>query len=565
MSSENPYKKYFKHTYMWIFYALVAIFSYTIVCIPVLSIIGINPLILYSLIIITAFCSLAALVFLFPLSLFIQKIRQNIPPLLLFFIAAIIFLIVTPLMSGPNRFILSGRFIKTQRFTTPSAVLITNVAYIDVHEGNTHNNQFILIRNGSITALGPMTRMPDVETERIINGSGMTALPGLIDARITLSQHGFFNATPFSFYKPVKNHIKKNAYTTLMSGVTTCVEAYGYGISSRLFKEAVNRGSLTGPKILISGAAFVPKKISLFDVLWQIPIHSDEVKIKQRIRAQSDKGIDIVIVSITTNTYTQKMHTAISNTINEARRFGKKVILETTDYTYAEQFLKTRATLISAPFHTINTAIQNNNTDILADFPIMPIPSVGTFFENPTNYTPTAHSIKDSFQRHFNSLYTMITGKNVYFHTYAHYTQTTFLHDSTHSPTSADTAALYRSLNKHGFPPVIASSGGTRGIPHGLLPFLIAYYVQSGIPAETILKNATIDNANRLGIGHITGSLEPYKAADIILVNGNPLDTITSILSAEYVIRDGIIFKEPSGTPSSGPSLTKTLERIFEL
>lgn len=48
----------------------------------------------------------------------------------------------------------------------------------------------------------------------------------------------------------------------------------------------------------------------------------------------------------------------------------------------------------------------------------------------------------------------------------------------------------------------------------------------TAIPAETVLRMATINNAKAMGIDKITGSLEVGKAADIIAIDTNNLETL---------------------------------------
>jgi len=63
----------------------------------------------------------------------------------------------------------------------------------------------------------------------------------------------------------------------------------------------------------------------------------------------------------------------------------------------------------------------------------------------------------------------------------------------------------------------------------------------AGIPAAAVLKAATINGANALGIEANLGSIEVGKLADLVVVNGNPLDDIKAARDVRFVVRDGVV------------------------
>jgi len=63
----------------------------------------------------------------------------------------------------------------------------------------------------------------------------------------------------------------------------------------------------------------------------------------------------------------------------------------------------------------------------------------------------------------------------------------------------------------------------------------LALLVELGIPPAEVLRMATLGSAEALGIAEDYGSLEPGKRADFVLLGGNPLDDITNTRRIEQV------------------------------
>ena len=69
------------------------------------------------------------------------------------------------------------------------------------------------------------------------------------------------------------------------------------------------------------------------------------------------------------------------------------------------------------------------------------------------------------------------------------------------------------------------------------------YMVEAGMPAIEAIQSATIVAADLADKADILGSLEPGKLADIIAVNGNPLEDIERMGDIGFVMKDGEIYK----------------------
>ena len=66
--------------------------------------------------------------------------------------------------------------------------------------------------------------------------------------------------------------------------------------------------------------------------------------------------------------------------------------------------------------------------------------------------------------------------------------------------------------------------------------------VHAGLPNIAVLKAATINGANALGIEDKIGSIEPGKLADIFVIKGNPFEDIKVTRNIKLVIKGGVIY-----------------------
>ena len=75
--------------------------------------------------------------------------------------------------------------------------------------------------------------------------------------------------------------------------------------------------------------------------------------------------------------------------------------------------------------------------------------------------------------------------------------------------------------------------------------------IQAGYPEEEALKALTVHPAEFLGIGHLTGTLEPGKIANVVLTSGKIFDEKSNVLK---IFVDGISFEVKKPTPPAKAS-----------
>jgi imidazolonepropionase-like amidohydrolase len=80
--------------------------------------------------------------------------------------------------------------------------------------------------------------------------------------------------------------------------------------------------------------------------------------------------------------------------------------------------------------------------------------------------------------------------------------------------------------------------------PHGSNALEFVYMVEAGMPELAAIRSATLTSAELLGAEDELGSISPGKLADIIAVNGNPLEDISLLQRVSFVMKDGRVVRQ---------------------
>lgn len=89
-------------------------------------------------------------------------------------------------------------------------------------------------------------------------------------------------------------------------------------------------------------------------------------------------------------------------------------------------------------------------------------------------------------------------------------------------------AQILPKANAAGVCLVLGDDYGAIFLPHGAYGEELVYYVKEiGIPTADVIRWATKNGADLMGRGHELGTVEVGKLADLLVVNGNPLEDVT--------------------------------------
>ena len=84
---------------------------------------------------------------------------------------------------------------------------------------------------------------------------------------------------------------------------------------------------------------------------------------------------------------------------------------------------------------------------------------------------------------------------------------------------------------------------GSDAMPAFTMHRELELYALAGIPNADVLRIATLGSARVIGVAEQTGSIEPGKAADLLLLDGNPLQDISAIRRGVLVMKGDTLYR----------------------
>jgi imidazolonepropionase-like amidohydrolase len=80
--------------------------------------------------------------------------------------------------------------------------------------------------------------------------------------------------------------------------------------------------------------------------------------------------------------------------------------------------------------------------------------------------------------------------------------------------------------------------------PHGDNGKQFAYMVEYGMTPMEAIQAATVHAAELIGWPETVGAIEAGRYADIIAVQGNPLEDVRLLENVAFVMKGGVVYKE---------------------
>ncbi|MES2796334.1 MAG: amidohydrolase family protein [Bacteroidota bacterium] len=362
--------------------------------------------------------------------------------------------------------------------------------------------------------------------DKTVDLKSKTIMPGLIDMHVHLESQ----TSKDQFQKRIANNMADNAFEaekyariTMMAGFTTVRDLGGSGANIAL-RNAINRGTVAGPRILTSGRTIATTgghgdpSNGLNEDLHVDPNNMTGVinspdDARKAIRQRYKDGADWIKITATGGVLSiakngkgpQFQADELEAIIATAKDYGFKVAAHAHGAEGMKRALRAGVTTIE-------------HGSLLDD------ECIALFKEKGAYLIPTiiaGRTAADSAK---------VPG---YYHPFV---AAKALEIGTQIQAAFGRA--YKAGVKIGF----GTDGGV--YPHGYNAKEFEYMVEGGMPMMECLKVATIGNADILDMKNEIGSIEKGKLADIIAVDSDPIADPKAMMKVSFVMKDGVIYKQ---------------------
>jgi imidazolonepropionase-like amidohydrolase len=401
---------------------------------------------------------------------------------------------------------------------TTGRTLIRAGHIVDVHTGSEPADQTIVVTGDRITTIAPTASTPKQPGDTEIDLRSLTVLPGLIDVHTHLTSEPNFDP-----YHELSTSVAKsaligahNAKVTLEAGFTTVRNVGADGYADVDLRDAINEGLVVGPHMQVSGPPLGITGGHCDENLLPIGYHLQGGGVADGIEAVQHKtretikyGADLIKICATggvlskgddpqASQYTLEEMQAI---VADAHRLGRRVAA----HAHGAQGILWAS---EAGVDSIEHGSYMNDEDIAM------MKKHGTYF------VPTAYLID-------------------------------WMQENGHLPPfylqkMKDVSAVEKSNAKKAIAAGIKVALGTDAAvyPHGLNAHELDVYVnQFGMKPLAALQTGTLNAADLMGWSDKVGSLEAGKWADIIAVNGDPLQDVRLLQHVSFVMKAGVVYK----------------------
>ena len=380
-----------------------------------------------------------------------------------------------------------------------------------------HEGWSVLVLGTRIAEVGPEVTAPAGATEIVLRGT--TLLPGLIEGHSHLLLHPY-NETSWTDQVLLESYAERvaratvHARATLMAGITTVRDlgSEGAGYSDVGLKQAIEKGVVPGPRMLVAGPALVatgsynPKGAPE----WSLPKGAEEADgqddLIRATRDQIGRGADWVKVYADYRwgpngearpTYTEQ---ELRLVVEVAESSGRRVVAHAS----------TPEGMLRAARAGVRT-IEHGDGGTLDIFELMAERGVGFC---PTLSAGEAISQYGGWRKGVDPEPARLQTKRASF-----------------------ALALTSGVSM--------CFGGDVGVyPHGDNVRELELMVEYGMTPLSALRAATSGNADILELPD-RGAISEGLLADMIAVRGNPAESIAALREVVLVMKDGRIVREP--------------------
>lgn len=378
--------------------------------------------------------------------------------------------------------------------------------------GRVLEDRVLGVRDGKF--VDPAGLPPD---EAEIDASGLTILPGLINAHVHFSLDGGADSVgALAREAPLTTAYKAalQAESTLRAGTTTVRDVGCSGAIGPFLKRAIDAGFVRGPRMLVSGACIV--MTGGHNRFIGIEVDGPDAA-RKAARQQLKLGADLIKVVATGGVitsgvepeYVQLTVEEMRAAVDEAHHCGKHA----ASHAQGEQGI---ANSLEAGVDTIEHGIYLTPAlvEVMLKRGAALVPTL----------TPMRRILLESDQLKLPD-YAVVKMRR----------------------TSEPWLESFRMAMEAGVPIVAGTDAGTPGNPHGSVAIEVKFMVEAGMSNEQALHSATDVAADVIGLGGKAGRIRNGHYADLIFVRGNPLERIGDLDNLCGVMKAGeVVWFDPS-------------------
>ena len=407
----------------------------------------------------------------------------------------------------------------------PETVAVRAGRLIDPKAGTVVPGAVILVEGGKVRAVGASVPIP--AGARVIDLSGLTVLPGLIDCHTHLVGDYVNDSDPLTELKEsAANRAFEsipNARVTLEAGFTTVRDVGTYrAFVDVAMRDAIAKGYFPGPRMFVAGAYLtitggggamsgdLAPDIGLpWDLRFGVADGVDQVR--QRVRDIAQHGVDVIKV-LATGAFlahgsdphaVEYSYEEIKAAVEEAAHKGLKVAAHAHSADGIKNAIRAGVASIEHGTYIDDEGIRlmkERGTYLVADIYDAEYIRQGKAVGIPSDFAakqPEADEIqRQNFQK------AVRAGVRIAFGT---------------------DASVY---------------------PHGLNARQFAWQVRYGQTPIEAIRSATVSASDLIGRDNNAGSLEPGRWADLIAVKGDPLADVRVLESVAFVMKEGKVYKD---------------------
>lgn len=423
-----------------------------------------------------------------------------------------------------------------EAWTAPS-IAVVGGRIIDGYGQPPIENGTVLIKGERIVAVGSKAEVAVPPGTRIIDASGRTVIPGMIEMHAHLITLGDGNYP--RWFKWLDDHKAKyplekvmeiSSRQLLASGITTAVDLGAPLEPSLQVRDKINKGQVMGPRLMVSGPWIIPKAAIFPDDSSRVVGYSAEAAAKAT-QANVDAGVDIIKAH---GDLTGEQYKAIADVAHKGK------ILVTAHINDEDAIWNAVKAHIDILQH-VGSAARPTYTDAMvkavvnSNIAVVPtaagsytLPSTVKFperLQDPILKTLTPPDIWDEIQDSLKDIRRVGYFGNM------------------------EKADVLReaSLKQWLTSGVRFGIGTDNGVPatfHTDAMVLIGQlYVSMGMTPMWVIDSMTRINAQIIGKGRDLGTLEPGKYADLVILRGDPLNNLAALANVETVIKNGEVYK----------------------